>query len=301
MSAVTTMALGPRRTHLIGVLCALTLIIMYSGFTLISRLGFTTSLRPADIAALRFGIAGACLAPVLYRYGLAGVRWRDAALLALSGGMGFAMLAYTGLSLAPASHGTSLMHGTLPLFTFALSWWITSEPVTRRRRIGLTGILVGIGLMAWDSVATSTPSQLLGDLALLSASASWSAYGLLARRVGLAPLHATSIVAVFSMVCYLPLYALFSDHAVIRAPLNELLLQGVFQGVVIGVVSVSVYLRAVAALGAVETALFSAAVPGVTTIGAIFLLGEVPSAMAVAGVIIVTTGTIVSLTGQTAS
>ena len=50
------------------------------------------------------------------------------------------------------------------------------------------------------------------------------------------------------------------------------LLQGAFQGVLIGAASIFVYSRAVASLGAADTALFTAAVPCVTTLAAIFLL-----------------------------
>lgn len=286
-----------RRTRLIGILCGVVVILLFSGFTLVSRLGFASSLRLADIAALRFVVAGVLMLPVLLHHGLSGVRWRDAAALSFTGGLGFALCAFTGLSLAPASHGAVLLHGTLPLFTFAIAWLTSSATATRRRALGLAAILLGIVSMAWDSVASSTPRQLLGDGSLLLASISWSAYGLLARRSGLAPAHSASIVAVFSMCGFLPVYLLLPDKTIFVAPWQELVLQGVFQGGLIGALSGFVYLRAVASLGAVETALFTAAVPCVTTIAAMFLLGEVPSGMAWAGVAIVTVGMAISLKG----
>jgi drug/metabolite transporter (DMT)-like permease len=285
------------RTRVIGILCGVVVILLFSGFTLVSRLGFASSLRLADIAALRFVVAGMLMLPVLLHHGLSGVRWRDAAALAFTGGLGFALCAFTGLSLAPASHGAVLLHGTLPLFTFVLAWLTSSATATRRRALGLAAILLGIVSMAWDSVAGSTPRQLLGDGSLLLASISWSAYGLLARRSGLAPAHAVSIVAVFSMCSFLPIYLLLLDKAIFVAPWQELVLQGVFQGGLIGALSGFVYLRAVASLGAVETALFTAAVPCVTTIAAVLLLGEVPSGVAWAGVAVVTVGMAISLNG----
>jgi drug/metabolite transporter (DMT)-like permease len=283
------------RTRAIGILCGIAVILLFSGFTLVSRLGFASSLKLMDIAALRFGIGGLIMLPVLLHYGFSQVRWRDAAALAFFGGLGFALFAYAGFSLAPASHGAVLLHGTLPLFTFVIAYLTLSEPATGRRAVGLAAILVGILAMAWDSLAGSTTRQLLGDGSLLLASISWSAYGLLARRVGLAPAHLASIVAVLSMVCFLPVYLVLPGKAIFLATWQELALQGVFQGVLIGAVSIFVYSRAVAALGAVETALFTAAVPCVTTIAAVFLLGEVPTLVAIAGVVIVTTGMAISM------
>ena len=71
--------------------------------------------------------------------------------------------------------------------------------------------------------------------------------------------------------------------------------QGAFQGVLLGVVSIFVYTRAVASLGAQETALFTAAVPCITTVLAVFLLGEMPSSAALLGVFTVTAGMAIAL------
>ena len=294
-AATSSTANPPELARAIGVLCGVAVILLFSGFTLVSRLGFASSLKLMDIAALRFGIGGMIMLPVLWRYGLKGVRWRDAAALAFLGGLGFALCAYTGFSLAPAAHGAVLLHGTLPLFTFVLAWMTTSTNVTRQRVLGLLAILLGILAMAWDSMATSTSRQLLGDAALLLASVCWSTYGLLARRLGLAPAHSASIVAVFSMCCFLPIYGAMPGKAISLATWQELAVQCVFQGVLVGAVSIFVYSRAVASLGAVETALFTAAVPCVTTIAAVFLLGEVPSALVWGGVAVVTVGMAVSM------
>lgn len=287
-----------RRNRFIGISCGVAVVLLFSAFTLVSRLGFASSLTLADIAALRFIIAGVLMLPVLFQYGLSGVRWRDAAALAFTGGLGFALLAYAGLYLAPAVHGAVLLHGTIPLFTFVLVWVATSPTVETRRGLGLSAIALGILAMVVESIASSTPRQLLGDVALLLASVSWSAYGLLARRIGLAPAHSASIVAVLSMCCFLPLYLVLPGKAILFAPWRELVLQGVFQGVLIGAIGIFIYSRAVATLGAVETALFTAAIPCVTTLAAVLLLGEVPSAMAVVGVVIVTVGMALSMTGQ---
>ncbi len=294
--------IGSTRNRAAGALCGIVVIVLFSGFTLVSRLGLSSSLTLPDIAALRFGIAGVLLLPVLLHHGLSGLRWRDAAALAFLGGLGFALLAYAGFSLAPASHGAVLLHGTLPLFTFA---WVRLMPSSHApgaqarggQPIGLALIFMGIAAMAWDSLAAASPSQLLGDGSLLLASMCWSAYGLLARRLGLQPLHAASIVAVLSMACFMPVYLMLPGKALFQAAWGEVVFQGVFQGVLIGAISILVYTRAVALLGAIETAVFTAAVPCVTTIAAVFLLAEVPSAMAWAGVAIVTLGMAIAMVG----
>jgi len=128
--------------HGTGAAYAVASVLLFSGFTLASRLGLASSLAPPDLAALRFGIGGLLMVPVLRVYGWRGVRRRDAAALALSGGLGFALLAYSGFALAPAAHGAALLHGTLPLFTFAIARFAITSNVMVGWGIGVLVRLV---------------------------------------------------------------------------------------------------------------------------------------------------------------
>lgn len=119
-----------------------------------------------------------------------------------------------------------------------------------------------------------------------------------AKRLGLAPAHAAAIVAVLSCLAYLPFYAMLPDKALWTADWQDILIQAGFQGVLLGVVSIFVYTQAVASLGAQETALFTAAVPCLTTVLAVAVLGEMPSTTAWTGVAVVTAGMAVALRGK---
>src|SRR5690349_14098952 len=57
---------------------------------------------------------------------------------------------------------------------------------------------------------------------LLVASLLWSAYGVRVRRSMLAPAHAASIVAVVSMCCFLPVYALVPHEALFTLGIRQL-------------------------------------------------------------------------------
>lgn len=290
-----------RKTRLAGIACAIAVIFLYSGFTLVSKLGFASSLKMIDVAALRFSVAGMVMLPILLSYGLGGLRCRDVMALTFFGGLGFALLAYTGFFLAPASHGGVLLHGTIPLFSFLFARFIHHTRATVGRTVGLSAVFLGIIAMIWDSLHASTPRQMFGDSSLLLASASWSAYGLILQRLKLKPAHSAAIVAVFSMCCFLPVYLMLPYGDLSAASWQEILFQGIFQGVLIGSASIFLYTQAVALLGAVEMSLFSAAVPCLTTVVAVFLLGEVPSAYAIAGVATVTIGMGIAMNSQSAT
>jgi drug/metabolite transporter (DMT)-like permease len=286
---------GSRRERVVGLSCGVLSVLLFSSFTLFSRRGLSSALRPPDLAALRFGVGGALLLPVLLRRGARRAAWRDAGALAGLGGLGFALLAYAGFSLAPAAHGAVLLHGTLPLFTHAIVGATVDRRRAPRRTAGLLLIAAGIGLMAYDSVAVASARQVVGDGFLLLASLSWSSYGVLSRRVGLAPATTAATVAVLSSAVFLPAYAAWPGKALLAAGPREVALQAVVQGALIGAVSILVYTRAVAALGPGTAALFAAAVPCITTLAAIPLLSEHPSGAGLAGVAVVTVGMIAAV------
>jgi drug/metabolite transporter (DMT)-like permease len=273
----------------VGVLCAIGSVILFASFTLGSRLGLSGAARPVDLLALRFGVGGLLLLPILVRHGLTGVRLRTAIGLACFGGLGFALLAYAGFSMAPAAHGAALLHGTLPLTT-AVIVRVSSRARLADRPVGPLMIGAGVVLIAFDSWVDADGRQLLGDACLLLASCSWSAYGVLSQRSRLPAAQGAAIVAVFSMVAFMPVYALWPDKALLHLPYRELLTQVLVQGVLVGAVSILVYTRAVAALGPARTALFTAAVPCITTLAAVPLLSERPGPQVVIGIAIVTLG-----------
>lgn len=276
----------------IGLVCAFAVIVIFSGFNLVSRIGSTTGLAVWDIAALRFAIAGCLMLPVFIGRGLVDLSIGRAAAIAFLGGLGFALFAYTGFFLAPAAHGAVLLHGTLPLFT-VLVGLLLGEAVERRNLPGLVLIAIGIALMAFDTLRGANVRQLLGDGCLLLASLCWSSCGILINRAGISAVQGTAIVVVLSALVYIPIYLLgFGIDGLAQAAVGDVLLQAVVQGGVIGAASIFVYTRAVVSFGPTRTALFTAAVPGVTMLAAIPMLGEDPGPAAWAGVAAVTGGMI---------
>ncbi|QCI68032.1 DMT family transporter [Phreatobacter stygius] len=290
---------------------AATVVALFAGFVLVSRLGLSTALPLTDLAAFRFGIGGLVLLPIVLRSGLAGLRPVQAIALALLGGLGFALLAYSGFALAPAAHGAVLLHGTLPLTTALVIW--ASGSGGRPRGGGLVLIACGIAAMAWDGLGQASWSLLAGDLCLVLASLCWSSYAIYVKRLDIPALQAAAIVAVISAIIYLPVYAVLPNRTLfqaawsdllaqaawsdllVQAAWSDLLVQAGFQGVVIGAVSIFVYTRAVALLGAADVALFTAAVPGLTALGGYLLLSEIPSGPSLAGVALVTGGMLIGL------
>jgi drug/metabolite transporter (DMT)-like permease len=284
-----------RRAVLAGAAAAAAVVVLFSAFTLVSRLGTLDALRAWDLAALRFGVGGVLLLPVLMRRGLAGLSLGRAARLSFFGGLGFALLAYAGFARAPAAHGAVFLHGMLPAFgTLAGALWLGERP-SARRLIGAGLILAGVAALALDALGAATGTVLLGDACLVGASACWSVYGVLIRRYKVDAVAAAAIVTPLSMAVYLPVYFLALDPQLGQVAVGTLAAQAVFQGVLIAIASLLAYTLAVSLLGATETAVATAAVPCLTTVAAIPLLGEMPGPLTWAGVAIASLGMVAAL------
>ena len=86
-----------------------------------------------------------------------------------------------------------------------------------------------------------------------------------------------------NVLVYCPLYLYFRGFELFSHPWQAIFAQVVYQGVLMSVVALYFYSRAISLLGASIGASFAALAPVVSTIEAVFLLGEAPSALSTVG------------------
>src|SRR5215472_5785350 len=90
--------------YLKGAVFGLSAVSIWAGWSAMTRLAVTTNLDAWDIPALRFGVAGLLLSPILIRRGLALDRlgWPGLAGIIVGTGAPYALVVALGLRLAPA-------------------------------------------------------------------------------------------------------------------------------------------------------------------------------------------------------
>ena len=248
-----------------------------------------------DVTALRFGVAGLLLLPLFVRRGLGAMRWPQALLLACGAGAPYVLLTAGGLAYAPASHMGVITPSCMLVCTTLGSWLLLKDPLTAGRALGVGTILCGLAALGWDGLANHGANTWLGDTMFVLGGLFWATYTLASRAWRVEPLHATAVVAVVSMLVYLPGYGWFAGTSVAAAPWREILIQMVFQGVLSAIVALLLYTRAIAILGAARGAVFAALVPSFSLLIAIPLLHEVPTGLQIAGVVLVTAGMLFAL------
>jgi len=265
---------------------------IWAGWSAITRLAVTTSLDPWDVATLRFGLAGLLLSPVVARRGLAGDRlgWLGLAVLVAGAGAPYALLAAAGLRFAPADDQSALNPGCVPLFVSLIGACILGEKPSTRRRYGLALILAGaVVIVGWQAAAWSG-ARALGHALSLSAALMWACFTVVMRQAQLEPLHAAALVSSGSLVTWLPVYLALHGAHLAQLPTATIMVQAIFQGVLVMIVSLLLYGRALAILGASRGAAFGALVPALSALFAIPLLGEWPNQAEWVGIIMISAG-----------
>lgn len=278
-----------------GALWGLFAISIWVSWILYTRVGVTSAtskMSPYDLVALRFACAGLVMLPILWRRGLAVGRtgagnWL---LIVSCAGVPYVLLASSGLQYAPAAQAGALIPGTLPLWAALLAMLFLKEHISGLRRIGLALIPVGIVTILGAGLFHFETGYWRGHLMFIGASITWATFTIAMRRSGLEAMHAAAIVSVVSAVVYLPVYLLFLPHQLSATPWSAIIGQTLFQGIVVSIVSLVAYARAVNILGASLGASFASLVPVLAMLAAIPLLGEVPGLSDVIGIVVITAG-----------
>lgn len=324
----------------VGIIAAVVTILIWSSFIVIARASVKGSLLPLDMVFLRFIGAGVVLlpwgwwivrkqnqkqknrpssAPIPERLpfmpsaqtwlGLSPYDVKLTALVGAVGGVGYAMLAYSGFFFAPAAHASVLLPGTLPLSTALVAMWLLKDRITPARAIGLGLIFCGDLLVGGSSLlkAFDGGETWKGDLLFLSASTCWAFYSVIARKNALDAVKTTIAITVFTAVTYVPVYALLLAFGAIKshlatAPWGEMVFQAVYQGVGSVVISGISFTKMIQHFGPVRSTMMTALVPGLSALGAVFFLGEPLHWTLMLGLALVTLGIVfgVRKVGQTA-
>jgi drug/metabolite transporter (DMT)-like permease len=216
--------------------------------------------------------------------------WQGLAVIIAGAGAPYALLAAGGLRFVPAHDQGALNPGCMPLFVALIAAIGLGEKLSTTRTLGLSLILAGaLIIVGWHAAAWS-PARTFGHALFLSAAFLWACFTVVMRQATLDPLHAAALVATGSLVIYLPIYLAWYGTRLAQIPLADMTVQAMFQGVLVTIVSLLLYGRAVAILGASGGAAFGALVPALSALFAIPLLGEWPNETDWVGIVLVSAG-----------
>lgn len=272
----------PTTTKFNAYLAATIVVFIWSGWITLSRMGVQTSLSPTDITMLRFGTAALITLPFSIRYNWSKVKWHQILLVALGCGFPYTMLSFIGLKTIKAANAGVLVNGMLPVvgLFFVLFWF--KEKVSTLKIIAIIILLVAnLMMMNWSSAVTS--NYLLGIVALFSAALVFSTYMAATRKWGYTMKEVIAFVPIVNAVLFLPIW-LYFPSLIQNAEVSDILIQVVYQGIVVSIIALLLVTYAVGKLGSATMSIFLSYVPAITAVLAYLLLNESLSLMEKLGI-----------------
>jgi drug/metabolite transporter (DMT)-like permease len=210
-------------SYLKGAVFGLAAVSIWAAWSAMTRLAVTTNLDPWDIPALRFGVAGLLLSPVLIRRGLARERlgWLGLAGIIVGQGASYVLVAALGLQFAPAADLGALSPGCMPLFVALIATTIVGEKPSTTQKSGLSLILAGALIMIGGHGSAWNASRTFGDAVFLMAGFLTACFTVIMRQAKLDPIHAAALVSTGSLVIYAPLYFALRGTRLVQAPIAD--------------------------------------------------------------------------------
>ncbi len=256
-----------------------------------ARFSLREQLTAADISALRFAGAGLIFLPILCTAGLTKLRalgWRRASILAALVGLPYPLLINWGLAHAPAAHAAALCPASIVFCSFVLSRLVFKDVVSRRRVIGIAAIIAGLLIFIFGSGPQATDAA-FGDLLFVASGVMFSTYAILVRRWAVDPVTATAAVVLLSCLP-LPLLHGLAPSGLSVASASEIGAQIVIQGFLAGAAATFLYTYAIRQLGPQIASLFMPCIPIATALTGMAVLGEMPTPVQLAAIVIMTMG-----------
>jgi len=282
-----------------GVLAALAAIAIYAGMFAAGRHGAVHGLNGFDQTAIRFGVSAIILLPFAWIGAAPAVRRLGAGrLLSLFvlGGAPYSCVFLGALVFAPVAYGAALVPGLQPLVVIALSALLLAQRPALPNLLGALVCLGGLLLVLLDQgraagAGAASPGLLLGVGLFVLSAVLWGGYAVALKAWKVEPREVLATTAPLSALLYLPPYLLWRGvEPLTAAPVSALLIQAVYQGVLVGVVALVLYAWAVRVAGSTAVAALAPAMPVMAALIALAFLGERPGALQWAGLAVVTTG-----------
>jgi drug/metabolite transporter (DMT)-like permease len=286
-----------------GYLAAVIAIVITASYPVATRAGVTGTFAPQELVTLRFGVGALLFLPyvLLHFRAVSRTAWMKGVPLTLFQGAGMAALVICGLQLAPASHAAALGPGVFPAWVALLGFLVLGKRPSPRAIAGAGLCALGVLALTYWSALEMSVAVLAGDGMFLAASALGALYVLQLRNWGVGPIQGAAIVSLYSALIVVPWHFWSAPEPLWRVPGPALLWQTLWQGVLIGCVSLVALNQAISRLGYERSSALVALVPVLTAILAIVFLAEIPSTTEVAAFVVISAGvSIAALPGKPA-
>jgi drug/metabolite transporter (DMT)-like permease len=288
-----TAALPDTKAILAGVACGLGAALCWALGFVSTRHGLKVGFTPVDLLMHRFLWSGLAFLPLVLRAGLGdlcGIGWGRGVALMVLGGPVMSLISYVGFMFVPLGHGSVIQPSCATLGGLLLAVVLLKEQISLSRLTGAVVIVAGLAVIGSESVGHMGSGAVMGDLIFVLTGLMFAGFATLIRYWRVSAFSVATVISVLSLSLF-PLYAasggLARDAAI---GLNENALQAIGQGILAGPAAMYLFALSIQKLGVARAAVFPATVPVLTLLLGWLLIGEPPTALQAAGLVVVLAG-----------
>jgi len=263
------------KSPLSGYAACFTVIFVWSFWLIVSRLGAASALTIYDLAAMRYGVSAIVSLPFVLYF----KPWKTLSLiriLSLSFLLGpfYILTVFSGFTYAPAAHGGIFMNGLLPIFTVMIGVIFFATKFEQKKLNGAVIIFCAAAIFGANSVGIELAESWVGDLCFAVGGAFFSAYVTLSRQWAIKTVEILFCGSIVNVIIYLPIWYFLLPSGFSVAGNSDILLQGVYQGLLPNLVGLILIAHASRSIGSDATSAIMAIVPATGAILGVWLLNE---------------------------
>lgn len=274
----------------LGIAAILLVVMIWSGWIVVSSWGVHQRLTSWDITFLRFSTAALITSPLLYkkRRQLKSIFNLKVGLCALGCGFPYTMASFFGLSSSPASNAGVIVNGLLPILVTVMSYLWMKQGISRHKIFGIVLIAAANVLLLIDGGG----ANIQGSLFLFCAALFLAGYSV-SMRVWSISLDVMMVAVPWvNALLFLPIW-LLAPTGIHSATSAEILLQVLYQGALVSVVALFLMTYAIHVLGSVTASTFMGLVPMVAAFLSFAILHEPVSTLTLVSVCACSVGIVI--------
>lgn len=284
---------------LLGSLAGIGAAIIWGLWPVLTRSGVVSEFTPSEIVIIRFIVCGLLLFPLFIKNKcFKNVNILKSLAITAGAGVLYVYSSASGLMYVPAGHLGIVGTGTMFTLSAIGAYFLLGEKKNKWQISGYFIVFGGMILINLQNLLISFDKTILyGDSLLALGGALWAMYTVFIKKWKIASWDAVSIVAVYSLVIFVPI-TYFIDYEninLLEKPLYDLSIQAIGQGILAAIVALYLFSKSVDLLGASKGSIFGAFVPTVAIIGGLIHLAEIPTLLEIIGLIFTTLGMILIL------
>ena len=270
-----------------GLLAGLTMVMIWSGWIIISKWGLSRALTVWDVTGIRFITAGSIVLiyALLSKTSLKALFTPRIILCSLCCGLFYVCASLIGLLMSDAANTGVIINGSLPIMCAAIVFVWKNVRLNNAQYVGVFLILVA-NFLLFTSTGGATLSALfwllIAAFAIAFYSVSMKVWGLNLKTVMIA-------VPLINALFFTPIWAFLPSH-ISTAPVDEILLQGVYQGIIVSIIALFCMTYSINKLGAVTASTIMALVPIVSVLLAMVFLDQLMTLQMLISIIVCSAG-----------